>query len=100
MVGNGCISDSVNNLCFIHLGPPYLHNKRSTNRTTATTLMRHREGRGQTRKEQVTPASPRPRSPEARGHPLDRRSGLHFAWTHVAPTQILALESASRQQPT
>jgi hypothetical protein len=99
MVGNGCISDSVNNLCFIHLGPPYLHNKRSTNRTTTTTLMRHREGHGQTRKEQVTSVSLRLRSPEARGQPLDRRSGLHFSWTQVAPARILAPESASRQQP-
>jgi hypothetical protein len=100
MVGNGCIPDRVNNLCFIHPGLPYLQSKMSTNQTTPTTPPRCREGRGQMRKEQAMPANLRPCSLGARGHPLDHQSGLHFAWTQATLAQISALESATRRQPT
>jgi hypothetical protein len=59
-IGNGCIPERTDNLCFIHLGLPYLQNKRSINETTTTTPPRHSEGHRQTRKEQAMPVSPRP----------------------------------------
>jgi hypothetical protein len=81
MVGNGGTLDRAKNLCFIHLGIPYLQRRRSANQSTTTTLPCRRESRGQTRKEQATPVSPRPHSLGAREHPLDRQSDLHFART-------------------
>jgi hypothetical protein len=92
------VSRSHEQPIFIHPGLLYLQDKRLIIQTTTITPPRHREDRGQSTKEQVTPASMRPRSPGARGHSLDHRSGLHFARTQAALARTSAPGSVTRQQ--
>jgi hypothetical protein len=48
---------------------------------------------------QAAPASLRPCSPKARGHPSDRRSGLQPTQTQAALAQVPVWGNAIRQQP-
>jgi hypothetical protein len=50
--------------------------------------------------EREMPVSLRLRAPGSRGRMPDPLSGLHYSWTRASPTQILALENATRRQPT
>jgi hypothetical protein len=83
---------------FFYLGQPYF-TKQKNNRPGTTTTPHCSEGHGPMTRGRAMLASVRQHSPKARGHPPDRRSGLHYGRIQAAPAQILVWENETRQHP-